>query len=214
MAATSQKPSRERLLDAAIHLFRSRGYTATRVDDICEHAGLTKGSFFHHFSSKEDLALASIRRWEQLNSAASDSTLYRFLPDPLDRVLGYIDFRKSLLRGELPEYTCLIGTLLQEVYITHPVLRQVCDESLSEQAAHLEADIDAAMRLRGLQSSWTAASLALHIEAVLQGSFILAKARQGPSAAIACLDHLHRFLTLLFARPPAAPSARPSSTGI
>ena len=204
MTAAAQKPSKERLLDAAIHLFRARGYTATRVDDICENAGLTKGSFFHHFSSKEDLALASIRHWEGLNSAASDSTLYRFLPDPVDRLLGYVDFRKTLLRGELPDYTSLTGTLLQEIYLTHPMLRQVCDESISEEAAFLEADIASAIRLRGLQISWTAASLALHIEAVIQGTFILAKAKDGPAVAVACLDHLHRFLELLFtARQPA-----------
>ncbi|MGB6134820.1 MAG: helix-turn-helix domain-containing protein [Acidobacteriaceae bacterium] len=204
MTAAAQKPSKERLLDAAIHLFRARGYTATRVDDICENAGLTKGSFFHHFSSKEDLALASIRHWEGLNSAASDSTLYRFLPDPVDRLLGYVDFRKTLLRGELPDYTSLTGTLLQEIYLTHPMLRQVCDESISEEAAFLEADIASAIRLRGLQISWTAASLALHIEAVIQGAFILAKAKDGPAVAVACLDHLHRFLELLFtARQPA-----------
>jgi len=204
VTAAAQKPSKERLLDAAIHLFRARGYTATRVDDICENAGLTKGSFFHHFSSKEDLALASIRHWEGLNSAASDSTLYRFLPDPVDRLLGYVDFRKTLLRGELPDYTSLTGTLLQEIYLTHPMLRQVCDESISEEAAFLEADIASAIRLRGLQISWTAASLALHIEAVIQGAFILAKAKDGPAVAVACLDHLHRFLELLFtARQPA-----------
>jgi len=204
VTAAAQKPSKERLLDAAIHLFRARGYTATRVDDICENAGLTKGSFFHHFSSKEDLALASIRHWEGLNSAASDSTLYRFLPDPVDRLLGYVDFRKTLLRGELPDYTSLTGTLLQEIYLTHPMLRQVCDESISEEAAFLEADIASAIRLRGLQISWTAASLALHIEAVIQGTFILAKAKDGPAVAVACLDHLHRFLELLFtARQPA-----------
>jgi TetR/AcrR family transcriptional regulator, transcriptional repressor for nem operon len=200
----AQKPSKERLLDAAIHLFRSRGYAATRVDDICEQAGLTKGSFFHHFSSKQDLALASIRHWEQVNNAASDSTLYQFLPDPLDRLLGYVDFRKTLLRGDLPDYTCLAGTLLQETYLTHPILRQVCDESLSERASHLEADIADAIRLRGLHTSWTAASLALHIEAVLQGAFILAKAKDGPAVAAACLDHLHRFLELLFAPHHAA----------
>lgn len=204
MTTAAQKSSKERLLDAAIYLFRSRGYTATRVDDICENAGLTKGSFFHHFSSKEDLALASIRRWEHLNSTASDSTLYRFLPDPLDRLLGYVDFRKTLLRGELPEYTSLTGTLLQEIYLTHPMLRQVCDESLSEEAALLEADIEAAIRQRSLQTSWTAASLALHIEAVIQGAFILAKAKDDSAVAAACLDHLHRFLELLFtSRQPA-----------
>ncbi len=204
MSVVSQKSSKERLLDAAIHLFRSRGYTATRVDDICEHAGLTKGSFFHHFTSKQDLALACIRRWNELNTATFDSTLYRFLPDPLDRLLGYVDFRKTLLRGDLPDYTSLTGTLLQEIYITHPVLRDACNDSISDQAEFLEADIGAAIRLRGLQVSWTPASLALHIEAVIQGAFILAKAKDGSTVASACLDHLRRFLELLFAQRATA----------
>jgi hypothetical protein len=34
--------------------------------------------------------------------------------DPLDRVLGYMDFRKSILRGEAAEFTCLVGTMVQE----------------------------------------------------------------------------------------------------
>jgi TetR/AcrR family transcriptional regulator, transcriptional repressor for nem operon len=45
-------PSKEKLLDAALQVIRTKGYTATRIEDICEAAGLTKGSFFHHFKSK------------------------------------------------------------------------------------------------------------------------------------------------------------------
>src|SRR5687768_12296336 len=52
-------PSRERILDAAVAMIRSKGYSATTVDDLCAAAGVTKGSFFHHFGSKEDLAVAA-----------------------------------------------------------------------------------------------------------------------------------------------------------
>ena len=51
--------SAEKLLDAAVHVIRSKGYSAARVDDICVEAGLTKGAFFHHFASKEACAVAA-----------------------------------------------------------------------------------------------------------------------------------------------------------
>ena len=53
------RDTRGKLLDAALTVIRTKGYTATTVDDICVAAGVTKGSFFHYFKSKEDLALAS-----------------------------------------------------------------------------------------------------------------------------------------------------------
>ena len=52
-------------MEAALHLFRARGYAATTVDDICERAALTKGSFFHHFESKEGLAVAAARHFSE-----------------------------------------------------------------------------------------------------------------------------------------------------
>jgi Bacterial regulatory proteins, tetR family len=53
-------------LDAAVQVIRAKGYSAMTIDDVCLAAGLTKGSFFHHFKSKEELALAPLgilRRW-------------------------------------------------------------------------------------------------------------------------------------------------------
>ena len=55
------------------------------------------------------------------------------------------------------------------------------------------------MKQRGLKVSWTAESLALHTQAVLQGAFILAKARGGPEIAAQSVDHLKRYVTMLFA---------------
>jgi len=64
-----RQDSRTRLLDAALILVRSRGYAATRVDDICAAAGVTKGSFFHHFKGKDDLALAAVTHWADTTGA-------------------------------------------------------------------------------------------------------------------------------------------------
>jgi TetR/AcrR family transcriptional regulator, transcriptional repressor for nem operon len=68
---------------------------------------------------------------------------YHKAQDPLDRLLGYVDFRAAILSGELPEYTCLLGTLVQETYATHPEIRIACDSEMSSHIAELTRDIEA-----------------------------------------------------------------------
>src|SRR6185437_5568486 len=119
--------SRQKLLDAALHVIRSKGYAATTVDDICAAAGVTKGSFFHHFKSKDDLALAAVAHWRAMTEGFFATAPYHQHADPLDRLLGYVDFRAAILTGEIPDYTCLLGTLVQETYGTHPHIRQACE---------------------------------------------------------------------------------------
>jgi TetR/AcrR family transcriptional repressor of nem operon len=133
-----------------------------------------------------------------VTAGAFASAPYRALPDPLDRLLGYVDFRKAILQGELPEFTCLVGTMVQEVYETHPPIRDACDTSISEHAAMVQSDIAEAMRTYGIDAEWSAQSLALYTQAVIQGAFVLAKAKDGPDVAAACLDHLRRYLEMLF----------------
>ena len=193
------KPSaRTKLLDAAFTAIRTKGYAATTVDELCAAAGVTKGAFFHHFKSKDDLAVAAADHWAETTGALFTAAPYHAAPDPLDRVLGYIDFRKAILKGRVPEFTCLVGTMVQETYETAPAIREACERSISGHAATLEADIEAAMRDRNISPKWTAQSLALHTQAVLQGAFILAKAKGGPKIASDSIDHLLRYLKLLF----------------
>jgi TetR/AcrR family transcriptional regulator, transcriptional repressor for nem operon len=192
--------SKTKFLNAAMHVIRVKGYTATRIEDVCAEAGLTKGSFFHHFKSKEDLALAAAEHWEEVTSSLFRSAPYRQLADPLDRVLAYVDFRKEILRGELADFTCLMGTMVQEVYDTNPDIREACNRSISSHAATIEADIAEAIREYGIEAEWTAQSLALYTQATLQGAFILAKAKGGSEIAVDCIDHLHRYIEMLFSQ--------------
>jgi TetR/AcrR family transcriptional repressor of nem operon len=97
--------------------------------------------------------------------------------------------------------------MVQETYETSPAIRDACDRSISAHAETLEADIEAAMQARGLSGEWTARSLALHTQVVLQGAFILAKAKGGAAVAADSVDHLIRYLTLLFNQPKVAPQS-------
>jgi TetR/AcrR family transcriptional repressor of nem operon len=195
--------SRSRLLEAALQVIRAKGYSATRIEDICEGAGLTKGSFFHHFKSKEELAIAAAEYWGDTTSAFFASAPYHALPDPLDRVLAYVDLRKAMLQGGLPDFTCPAGTMVQEVYDTHPEIRAACNKSISNHAASLQPDIEAAMRQCRIGANWTAESLALYIQATIQGAFVLAKAKHNSRFAADCLGHLRHYLEMLFNRPQA-----------
>ena len=210
MADPATHESKRKLLDAALRVIRAKGYPATRIEDVCAEAGLTKGSFFHHFKGKEDLALAAAEHWDTVTGRRFAGAAYHDAADPVDRLTGYVDFRKALIRGALPDFTCLVGTMVQDVYDTHPAIRDACAASIGGHAATLEADIAAAMAEHGIDGDWTPESLALFTQAVIQGAFVLAKAKRDPAVAAASLDHLKRYLSLLFGREPA--DRRPPST--
>jgi len=200
MPRTATKPhARTKLLDAALSLIRRKGFSATTVDELCAAAGVTKGAFFHHFKSKDELGVAAGDYWSKTTGTLFAEARYHDHAEPLDRILAYLEFRKDLLKGTVPEFTCLVGTMVQETYETTPAIREACERSISGHASKLEADIEAAMRARNMTPDWTAQSLALHTQAVLQGAFILAKAKGGAAIAADSIDHLRRYITLLFA---------------
>lgn len=200
--ARKQNPStRSNLLDAALGVIRTKGYAATSVDDICARASLSKGAFFHHFSSKEDLAVAAANYWSETTGALFADAAYHAPEDPLERVLAYVELRKQLIQGELPDFTCLVGTMTQEVYETNSVIRDACWASISGHADTLVPDIAAAMERYPVAGDFTAESLALHTQAVVQGAFIIAKASGDPQRAVESIDHLKRYISLLFKQP-------------
>jgi TetR/AcrR family transcriptional repressor of nem operon len=199
--------ARMRLLDAAVDVIRAQGYSATTVDDVCHRAGLTKGGFFHHFRSKEDCAVAAAAHFAARAETLFESAAFRNYDDPRERVLGYVDFRKAILQGDLPQFTCLLGTMVQEAYETHPVIRAACDRYIGEHAAFVGQDIAQAKSLYAPDAEWTPESLALFTQSVIQGAFILAKAQHGAAVAADCLDHLRRYLEGLFASGASAGTA-------
>jgi AcrR family transcriptional regulator len=55
--------TRSNILDASIHLFATQGFERTTVSEICLEAGVSKGAFFHHFPTKQDVFLQVLENW-------------------------------------------------------------------------------------------------------------------------------------------------------
>lgn len=191
--------ARARLIDAARSMVRHRGFAATSVDDLCAAAGVTKGAFFHHFPSKEALGVALVDDWTQMTAAMFAQHPYNALPDPLDRVFAYIDLRRELLDQPLPEFSCVAGTTVQEVYESSPAIRTAAEHSIRSGFDHVLPHLKAALAAHPVPGM-TAESLAQQFQVVTQGGIILAKALNDAAPARAAFDHLERYLRLLFGR--------------
>lgn len=196
--AAPKTSAREKLLDAAIKLVRRNGFSATSVDQLCAEAGVTKGAFFHHFQGKDALGAAAADYWTDTSSALFMDADYNRHDDPLDRYLGYLDFREEIATGEVAEFTCYAGTSLQECYGSSDAIRSAAYQSITGHSKRLAADLDAAIAKYGAPEGVTGLSLGLYTQAALQGAFILAKGHGDAAPVHDAIAHLRRYVLMLF----------------
>ncbi len=98
--------TRARILEAAAECFAQQGYEAASVADICERAGVSKGAFYHHFPSKQDLFMALLSDWLE----ALDAGLRRAqaeasdVPSALRDMAGMVGFVLMSAGERLPMF--------------------------------------------------------------------------------------------------------------
>ncbi|QMU71251.1 TetR/AcrR family transcriptional regulator [Streptacidiphilus sp. P02-A3a] len=199
-ATTRGAQTRTALVAAASDLLWERGYAGASPAMIQERAGVGRGTMYHHFTSKADLAAVALRRSTALLRAAAEGALDQ--PGPvLDRIRRYLTLERAPLMG------CRVGRLVQDYdVVTDPNLRAPAEEFFLwlEQRIHqvLEEGV-ARGELRADADTGAAAAL---VAASVQGGYVLARAHQDPEAFNrATRGALHAVENLLAA--PAAPAA-------
>lgn len=188
--------ARSRLILIATSLFRERGYCATSLKDLCNLAGLKRGGFYYHFKSKESLAIAALEHFAMIEGTAFAHADFHKLPDPYQRLVGYISYKSSLKIGTGAESSCLAGTLLQEIHQTHPMIRSACAVVIDAQAELILPLVKAAKKQHVPTADWRPSALTQHIQSVFQGCDIIAKAKQKSLAGTR--EHLSVYLASLF----------------
>lgn len=78
--------TRTKITEAAIKLFSNSGYNKASVDDICAEAGISKGAFYHHFKSKQELFLALLDGWLQTIDSAIEASKDMTAPETFTRM--------------------------------------------------------------------------------------------------------------------------------
>lgn len=206
--ARNPEETRRKILDAARDLVLRQGFTATGIDQICREAGVTKGAFFHHFESKEDLGHAILEDW-----AAMGMAIYRQVENdparhPLDPLRRFFDVMESFVREESGAVTCIVGMLAQEVSLSNPALRKSSAGFLrewSDFACHL---LDKARESLPVRCSFRSRDVANFLNALWQGSMLVAKACDEPDIIINNLRIARAYVESLFVNDAEAPAVR------
>lgn len=196
--AREHSPTREKLLDAGLQLISSKGFAATTVEEVCAAAGLTKGSFFHYFDSKNALARAVLERY--CADMPMPGAVDRRTDDPLERVHAHVDAAIGMARDPRMASGCLLGTLAQEMAATDAEMRALCQQGFAGWTQAIARDLEAAKARYAPHAALEPASLAGHFMAVLQGSLILAKTKQDMGVVEENLRHFKRYLGSIFGR--------------
>ena len=202
--------ARERLIDAAGELWHTRSYADVGVSEICDHAGVQKGSFYHFFPSKRDLALAVIEeRWRLQGVGQMVPILTGPLP-PLERLALFLE-RGLEEQLELKASTgatvgCSFGNLVVELATVDEVLRDRLALLFDDWAAFIQGALDDAVAAGDLPEIDTDQA-ARALLAFIQGLGVLIKAKDDPLAAA---DLLPLALRLVGADPARLPRTAPT----
>ncbi len=199
-AADELPETKRKLMEAGVDVMRLKGYNATTVDNVCAEAGVTKGGFFHYFSSKEDLATAALKYFRDAQTEEMRTAAFRKLEDPLERVYGRLDFVTSVRAGARLTRGCLIGNFAQELSFTHPELRGVCDEMFARMAEDIERDLAEAKARHAPKAAFEPKAVAMLYVSITQGSLMLAKASASNAVYRSNVAQFKQYLETLFAR--------------
>jgi len=118
------KPTRDHLIDVGLKLMHQHGYNATGLTEILNAAEVPKGSFYHHFGSKEDFAGAALERFVTREAEHCGAVLNGSKGPPLKRLKRYfLDLIKIYgQHGPIPG--CMMGRFSLEITTDNAELRK------------------------------------------------------------------------------------------
>jgi TetR/AcrR family transcriptional regulator, transcriptional repressor for nem operon len=175
--------TRQHILDAASELFHSHSYAHVGIATVCDRAGVSKGSFFHFFPSKRDLALAVMDQFRERFARTLIAEAFAPSLPPLERIERFVQgvyvFQKAQFEafGHLPG--CPFGNLVMEQATQDEVLRRKVDSILRSITNHFRAAVSDAVQ-SGAFPPVNEEATAEAMLGYLEGIQLLAKARNDP----------------------------------
>lgn len=176
--------AKENLIESAIELIGTRSYNAVGVQELCKHAGVKKGSFYHFFPSKRDLTLETL-----------DAMWKKFKEDMLDPVFhsdaSTIEKFNTMLKNSY-EYQsmakdsfgcvtgCGIGNLALELSTQDEAIRTKIEEIFGEWASYFEEVIIEAVNSGDMPAETDPKASAQAILAYIEGVSLLSKTFNDP----------------------------------
>ena len=179
----AKRTSKEKLVRAARNLMLAQGYPITSVDDIIEAAGVSKGSFYHYFDSKEELALTAMHEFLADGAALMMDGPFRDIADPRKRAIAFLKPIENVAM-RLWDHGCLLVMFSVELAGTSPKVREETSAVLLDLIDRVGAILRPLTKEGGGNMPMTASAMANMYMAIIDGSLVYARAT-GDSRCIA-----------------------------
>jgi TetR/AcrR family transcriptional repressor of nem operon len=194
--------TRDRILDAAQSLILERGYAGMSLDNVIKEVGITKGAFFYHFKSKNDLATALLRRFADADHTImveSQARAEKLSRDPLQQLLIFIGLFEEMFEGLTETYPgCLFASYIYELQQFDEDTRRIIYDSFIAWRDLLKQKLDTVAAAHPTRIEIDTASLADAFNVVIEGAFITSKALNEPKVVAQQLRHFRNYIELLF----------------
>jgi len=180
-------PTKQRLLETGVAMLLERGYNDLGVAALLEATDTPKGSFYHHFESKEDFALQVVDLYMTHVHAGLDACLGDESVAPLQRIRNFFEATERAYKGE-GYLGCLLGGLGQELSGVSDVFRAKVEECISSIAKRLGDTLLEARRQGHIKKSTDCRALGQLLVNCWEGAALRSRLRRDPAPLRAMLD--------------------------
>jgi TetR/AcrR family transcriptional regulator, transcriptional repressor for nem operon len=205
--ARSGTQTRERILDGAQRLVLEHGLAATTVDAILAESETSKGAFFHHFPTKNDLARALVERYAESDIAFLDEFMAKAekaSDDPALQVVEFIRlFEDAADEMVSQQPSCLYVSYIYEKQLFEDGTNDVIVGAVLAWRERLAAKICEAAEAHPPRVPIDADAIADHVFATFEGAFMLTRAMSDPELMRRQLALVREYVALLFEVPAA-----------
>ena len=196
--------TRERILQIAEALVYEKGFSGTSLNDIVSAANLTKGAFFHHFRSKDDLGRALVARYARNDFAVLNAIAERaraLADDPLQEALLNLKLFEEWLQGlESPLAGCMYASFTHQRELFDAETHRFIADSLNDWGAIYEVVFERVLSERKPAiEGVTAKALAELLLSVIEGGILLSRALEDRDFLIRQCRQVRNYISLLFA---------------
>lgn len=191
-------------MNAAQAQILHNGFGGTTIDSIIERAGVSKGAFFHYFSSKDELGQTLVKRYAEADIEHLEKTLAKaegLSDDPLQQLLIFVKlFEQEMETLEEPYPGCLYASYLQQSGLFNENIMELIKESMLTWRLRVREKLDEINKQYPPEQTVDLDSLADMLLVVFEGAFVLSQSLKESKTVAQQLAHYHRYLKLLFSK--------------
>jgi TetR/AcrR family transcriptional regulator, transcriptional repressor for nem operon len=179
--------TKRRLLEASLEMMLERGYSGLSVDDVLNRTDISKGSFYHHFQNKQDMALQAIDLYTHVGHQLIAECLQPDGRPALERLRTFFEQLSGFYRAQ-GYLGCLLGALGQELSGVNEVFRKKIESCLASIADGIAGCLEEAQREGALPAQSDPRRLANVLLNAWEGAALRSRLLRSPDPLKGVLD--------------------------